>query len=67
VLLLAGSLLSELTDDFLSEPGGLAEHVIQPIEHLSELIRAEGGSVVRHSFTKDYRGHIRAVKLNRPC
>jgi hypothetical protein len=56
VLLLAGSLASQLSDDLFPKPGGLGEHVIQPFEDLSELVRADRGSVFGgHAFTTDYR------------
>ena len=37
VLLLVGTLLSELPDHFFSEPRSLCEHVVEPIKYLFEV------------------------------
>ena len=55
MLPLAGALLAKLPDDLFPEACRLGEHVVEPIEHLPELVRADG-AVVRHGFSQDYPG-----------
>jgi len=47
VLLLAGALLAELPHHLFPEARGFGEHVVQPIEHLFQLFRADW-AVVSH-------------------
>ena len=54
MLLLSRALLPELPYDLFSEARRLREDIVQPIEHLSEVFRADGSPVVRHSLRKDY-------------
>jgi hypothetical protein len=54
MLPLAGALLAKLPDDLFPEACRFGEHVVQPIQHLPELVRADG-AVVRHGFRQDYR------------
>jgi len=62
VLLLAGALLAQLTDDLFPQPRGFVEHVVEPIEHLFELVRADR-AFVSHGFRTDYRWDVEGVKL----
>jgi len=38
MLLLTGALIAELTYDLFAKPRGLCEHVIQPVEHLFQVL-----------------------------
>lgn len=65
VLLLQCALLAQLPDDFLTQARGFAEHVVQSIEHLSELVRTDW-AFVSHGFRTDYRPDVESVKLCQP-
>jgi hypothetical protein len=55
VLPLAGALVAELPDDLFPQACRFGEHVVEPLEHLPELVRADG-AFVRHGFRQDYSG-----------